>query len=156
MNRKELIAAAKAQWTKTEASVAEAAKGDFEKPDAEGWSAGDCYRHIIDTVHRIPDAIDAALHDQPVTNMAAGDPEGIARFKSLTAKTLPVEMNTAHGKLWMALQKLQDSDLDRQITVSLIPGATPRMGDILETVILRHEQGHAEQALKAAGVAVSA
>ena len=44
MNKVELIAACKQQWTKTEAAIAKAAKGNFDAQPADGgWSAGDGY-----------------------------------------------------------------------------------------------------------------
>ena len=64
MNKVELIAAAKQQWTKSEASIGKAAKGNFDaKPADGGWSAADIYRHMVDTAHKIPEAMKALMKD---------------------------------------------------------------------------------------------
>lgn len=151
MNKKDLIAAAKAQWVQTEASVAKAAKGNWEgRPADGGWSAADCYRHVIDTVHKLPEAIDSVIHDRPIMGIRPGDEEGLTAFKALTARTLPVELNTAHGILGMALHKLSDADLEKTVDLGTMKATA---GELLQMVMIGHEQSHSEQALKAAGVA---
>ncbi len=149
MTKAELIAAAKAQWAATEASVAVAANGNFETAAAGEWPAGDCYRHLIDTMHKIPEAMEQILRGAPMTALRPGDEEGIQDFKSLNARMLPVELNTAHGIVWMALQKLTEPDLDRPMDLG---GNAFTVGGLLELVLIGHEAAHAEQALKSAGV----
>ena len=151
MNKAELIAAAKAQWATTEASVAAAAKGNFDaKPGGAEWSAAEYYRHVVDVVHKTPEAIEQLKHGQPLTALASGDPQGLEDFKTLTAKMLPVELNTAHGIVWMALQKLTDADLEKSMEMG---GRTFTLGGFLEIILVGHEQQHIEDAAKAAGVA---
>ncbi len=63
---------------------------------------------------------------------------------------LPVEMNTAHGIDWMALQALTDKQLEQSVHFS---GNDVKLGDLLPMFLIMHEQMHVEQALAAAGVA---
>ena len=151
MNKAELIAAAKQQWTKTEASVGKAAKGNFDaKPADGGWSASEIFRHVIDTAHKGPEAIEELLKAGELKSLQPGDEAGIKNFAALNAKMIPVELNTAHGIVWMALQKLKDADLEKEVSIM---GGTHKFGDVTQMLLIGHEQGHVEQALKAAGVA---
>ncbi len=153
ISKSDLIAAARAQWAITEASIAQAAKGKFEDASApDQWSAGDCYRHIIDTMHKIPEAIEQLVHGEPQTALGPGDAEGIATFKTLNSRMLPVELNTAHGIVWMALQKLTDADLEKEVELG---GNKMRLGDLAKMLLIGHEQSHMEQALNAAGASLA-
>ena len=150
ISKASLIADARKQWTHSEASVAKAAKGNFEATPASGeWSAGNCYRHLIDTMHKMPDAIDQLVKAQPLTALSAGDEVGIKSFATLNAKMLPIELNTAHGIVWMALQKLTDRDLEKQVALG---DHKMTLGAALQVFLIGHEQSHVEQALKSAGV----
>jgi hypothetical protein len=151
MNKSELIAAAKAQWTQTEASIAKAASGKFnDRPSASEWSAAEIYRHLVDTMHKLPEAMEQLVKDQPMTVLTPGDAQGLEDFKHLHAKLLPIELNTAHGIVWMALQKLTDADLSKKVDL----GGNPFTLEQLTTLVLiQHEQQHVAQALAAAGVA---
>lgn len=150
MNKAELIAAAKTQWTHTEASIAKAAKGNFDAKPADGWSAGDTYRHMVDVVHKLPEGMTDLLTHGELKSLQPGDEVGIAAFASLNARMLPVELNTAHGIVWMALQKLTEADLEKEVSIM---GGTHKFGAIAEILLIGHEQQHVAQALAAAGVA---
>ena len=151
MNKVELIAACKQQWTKTEAAIAKAAKGNFDAQPADGgWSAGDNFRHIIDVAHKLPDGLDEFVKLGELKSLQPGDEVGIKAFAVLNARMLPIELNTAHGILWMALQKLTDKDLEKEVSIM---GGTHKLGDVAQMLLMGHEVGHVEQALKAAGVA---
>ena len=75
MLKTELIAAARDQWAKTEASITQAAaSGKYEEKGPSGWSAGDCYRHLVDVAHKLPEAIEALrAGQQPVLHLHRGD-----------------------------------------------------------------------------------
>lgn len=149
MNKAELIAAAKEQWTTSEAAVAKAAQGNFDAaPAAGGWSAGDTFRHMIDAAHRTPEMMESLVKTGTLT-LEDHNEDGIASFKTLKARMLPIELNTAHGIIWMAAQKLTDADLDR--TVEFLGNKMP-LGALLREVLVGHEQGHVAHALAAAGV----
>ena len=148
MNKAELIAAARAQWPKTEAMVSEAVKGNFDAKPAEGWSARTYVCHLIDTVHRTAQAIDAILHDQPLTMLKMGDEEGAQKFIKLAPQTMPIELNTAHGIMWMALQKVSDADLEKELDLGQMKMT---VGQLLEVLCIKHGETHANDALKAAG-----
>ena len=146
----ELLAAAKAQWAATEASVAGVAKGKFDTAPASGdWSAADIYRHLIDTAHKTPEGLEQVVKGLPQTALAPGDESGLKDFESLNARMLPVELNTAHGIVWMALQKLTDEDLDKTAEVG---GGSFTVAQLLQLILIDHEKGHVEQARAAAGV----
>ena len=150
MNKAELIAAAKEQWTQSEASIARAAKGNFDgKPADGGWSAGDIYRHMVDVAHKLPEGFTDLLTHGELKSLQPGDEAGIAAFASLNSRMLPVELNTAHGIVWMALQKLTEADLEKDVSIM---GGTHKFGAIAPILLVGHEQGHVAQALAAAGV----
>ncbi len=151
MNKAELIAAAKLQWTKSEASIGKAARGNFDAQPADGgWSAADIYRHMVDTAHKLPEGMQALIKEGNLGSLQPGDEEGIKNFASLNARMLPVEMNTAHGIDWMALQTLTDKQLEQSVNFN---GNDIKLGDLLPMFLIMHEQMHVEQALAAAGVA---
>ncbi|MFN0148545.1 MAG: DinB family protein [Dehalococcoidia bacterium] len=150
ISKVDLIARARAQWAETEASIAAVAKGNFDaRPSAEEWSAAEIYRHIIDTVHKAPETIEQLVHGQPPAALSPGDPQGLVDFASLNAKMLPIELNTAHGIVWMALQKLAEADLEKSFEAA---GRTFTLGEFLNTILVAHEAHHIEQAKKAAGL----
>jgi hypothetical protein len=151
MNKVELIAASRAQWAETEASIAKAAGGNFEAAPSDGeWSAGNCYRHLIDILHKLPEAIEDLKAGRGITNMKSGDTDGHAAFAALNAKMLAVEMNTAHGIVWMALQKLTDADLDMDVELG---GNKMKLGAFIEMITIGHEKDHIQHAFRSAGVA---
>jgi hypothetical protein len=149
VNKAELIAAAKDQWTKTEDAVAEAAKGDFEAKLEGQWSAKETFCHVLLNAYAIGQVVDDVLHDRALS-VKPGDEKGTEMFGSLSPKTLRIDLNTAHGTAWMALQKLSDEDLARELTLG--PTAKMSFGDLLQLLCVSHEQAHVDQALKAAGL----
>ena len=150
MNKVELIAASRAQWAVTEASIATAAKGNFDAAAEGDWSAGNCYRHLIDILHKLPEAIEDLKAGKGITNMKPGDTDGHANFAALNAKMLSVEMNTAHGIVWMALQKLTDADLALEVDLG---GNKMALGALIEMLTIGHEKDHIQHAFRSAGVA---
>ena len=150
ISKANLIAEAKKQWAETEASIARVAKGNFEaRPAADEWSAAEIYRHVVDTIHKAPEAMEQLVRGEPQTALHPGDEQGLKDFATLNAKMLPIEMNTAHGIAGMALQKLQDGDLEKSFEMM---GRTFTVGEFLSIVLIAHEQGHIEQAAKAASL----
>lgn len=148
--RNALIAEAQAQWAETEASIARAARGAFEtRPAAEQWSAGEIYRHIVDTAHKVPEALEQIVRGEAMTALTPGDERGLEDFKHLSARLLAVELNTAHGLLAMALHKLSDADLEKP--VEMFMEGTLALGALARQVFIDHEKVHVEQALRAAG-----
>ncbi|MFN0096029.1 MAG: DinB family protein [Dehalococcoidia bacterium] len=155
LTKADLIAAAKDQWMKSEAAIAQAAKGNFDgAPAGGGWSASDTFRHIIDSAHRTPEMMEGLVKTGSLGNfletLDGVNAEGIESFKTLKARMLPIELNTAHGIVWMAMQKLTAGDLAKKINFQ---GNEMALGDMLEFVLIGHEKSHVEAALKTAGVA---
>jgi hypothetical protein len=149
VNKAELIAAAREQWAKTEDAVAEAAKGNYEAKVEGQWSAKETFCHVLLNAYGLGQVVDNVLNDRPLA-VHPGDEKGIEMFGSLSPKTLRIDLNTAHGTGWMALQKLTDEDLAREVDLGPV-GKMP-FGGLLQLLCVSHEQAHVDQALKAAGL----
>jgi DNA-binding Lrp family transcriptional regulator len=154
MTKAALIGAAKEQWAKTEAAIAVASKGNFDAaPLGGGWAAGDHFRHLIDLTHRTPELMEALVKTGAVVDyfpkVDAINAAGIESFQTLKARMLPIELNTAHGIVWMAAQKLDDATLERTVDFS---GRQMVLGDLLHFLWVGHEQQHVTEAFAAAGV----
>jgi hypothetical protein len=147
VNKAELIEAARAQWAKTEEAITAAGKGKFD------GEAATTIRNLLGFVHNINDAIDEIVNGQPITSLKKGDTDGSTRYAALQPNMLRIEMNTAHGIVWMAIQKFNDTSLKQKITWE---GQEMTVAEFLEEATIKHEQAEIEKALKAAGVAVAA
>lgn len=147
MNKAELIEAAKGQWAKTEEAITAAGKGKFD------GAAGETIRNLLGFVHNINDAIDEIVNGQPITTLKKGDTDGSTRYRALQPNMLRIEMNTAHGIVWMAMQKFNDESLQQKVTWE---GTEMTVAQFLEEAVINYERAEIEKALKAAGVAVAA
>jgi hypothetical protein len=147
VNKAELIEAAKGQWAKTEEAITAAGKGKFD------GAAGETIRNLLGFVHNINDAIDEIVNGQPIASLKKGDTDGSTRYKALQPNMLRIEMNTAHGIVWMSIQKFNDESLKQKVNWD---GNEVTVADFLEDVAIKYERQEVEKALKAAGVAVAA
>ena len=148
VSRDALFASLRTQWAESEAAVTRAA-ANFEAPGYEGWTVGDAFRHIVDTSHNTASLIRAMLASGEFIPL--GDERnaaGVAKFKALDAKMLPIEMDTAHGVVWMYIQRFSDEDLAKTYKVM---GSDISLGQLL-SLLLQHEAQHVADALESAGV----
>ncbi len=137
-------------WQRTEDAIA--ALGDhFDKQAYEGWTVGDVIRHITAISH------DTSAHVR--TMIVTGDfpvedenQAGIEKFASLDYKMLRIELNTAHGVVWMYIQRFSDEDLALEYELG---GNSFSLGSILG-LLAQHEHQHVTEALEASGLDESA
>ena len=152
ITRDTLFQALLQQWQATEDAIA-AAGERFEEAGYEGWSVGDIFRHITsiahDTAAQMREMIATGEHvlSTPEENMA-----GVERFRSLDYKMLRIELNTAHGVVWMYIQRFSDGDLAQRYAMG---DGDIGLGELLG-LLGQHETWHVADALKAAGVPESA
>ena len=152
ITRDTLFQALLQQWQATEDAIA-AAGAHFEEAGYEGWSVGDIFRHITsiahDTAAQMREMIATGEHvlSTPEENMA-----GVERFRSLDYKMLRIELNTAHGVVWMYIQRFSDEDLAQRYAIG---DGDIGLGELLE-LLGQHETWHVADALKAGGVPESA
>ena len=152
ITRDTLFQALLQQWQATEDAIA-AAGAHFEEAGYEGWSVGDIFRHITsiahDTAAQMREMIATGEHvlSTPEENMA-----GVERFRSLDYKMLRIELNTAHGVVWMYIQRFSDEDLAQRYAMG---DGDIGLGELLG-LLGQHETWHVADALKAAGVPESA
>ncbi len=152
VSRDALFASLRTQWAESEAAVTRAA-ANFEAPGYEGWTVGDAFRHIVDSAHNTASDIRAMLASGEFTPPAdERNAKGIAKFKALDAKMLPIEMDTAHGVVWMYIQRFSEEDLTKTYKVL---GSDMSLGQLL-WLYLQHETQHVADALKSAGVSHAA
>ena len=137
-------------WQRTEDAIA-ALGGHFGKQAYEGWTVGDVIRHITAISH------DTSSHVR--TLLATGEfpledanQAGIEKFASLDDKMLRIELNTAHGVVWMYVQRFSDEDLAQEYSLD---GNNFSLGAILG-LLTQHEHQHVTEALEAAGLDESA
>ncbi len=152
ITRDTLFPALREQWQRTEDAIA-ALADHFDKPAHDGWTVGDLCRHLTSTSHDTPANVRAMLADGGLSfDIDAVNAAGVERLRALDAKMLRIELNTAHGVVWMYVQRFTDEDLTR--TCSLW-GNEVSLG--LELAFLAgHERDHVAAALAAAGVPESA
>ena len=152
ITRDTLFQALLQQWQATEDAIA-AAGAHFEEAGYEGWTVGDIFRHITsiahDTAAQMREMIASGEHvlSTPEENMA-----GVERFRSLDYKMLRIELNTAHGVVWMYIQRFSDEDLAQRYAMG---DGDIGLGELLG-LLGQHETWHVADALKAAGVPESA
>ncbi len=152
ITRDTLFQALLQQWQATEDAIA-AAGAHFEEAGYEGWSVGDIFRHITsiahDTAAQVREMIATGEHvlSTPEENMA-----GVERFRTLDYKMLRIELNTAHGVVWMYIQRFSDEDLAQRYAMG---DGDIGLGELLG-LLGQHETWHVADALKAAGVPESA
>ena len=152
VTRDTLFPALREQWQRTEDAIA-AVERRFDEPAHDGWSVGDVFRHLTSTAHDTAANVRAMLAAGGLSfDVDAVNAAGVERLRALDAKMLRIELNTAHGVVWMYVQRFSDEDLAR--TYSLWGNEVP-LG--LELAFLAgHEREHVAAALAAAGVPESA
>ena len=140
------------QWQKTEDAIA--AVGDkFDEVAYDGWTVGDIFRHITGASHDQSAQIRAMLASGEFTPPGdEGNAASVAKFKALDYKMLRIELNTAHGVVWMYIQRFTDDDLAQKYSLM---GSEMSLGQILG-LLAQHEGQHLADALSAAGVDESA
>ena len=114
ISRTELFASLRAQWLATEEAAKEAQDKDTVKVYDDGYTAGDIFRHITDTAHNTASDIRGMLSTGRFSALD-GDIDarrafGIERFAALDGKMIPIELETAHGVIWMYIQRFSEED----------------------------------------------
>ena len=152
ITRETLFPALRERWQRTEDAVA-AVEHRFDEPAHDGWSVGDVFRHLTSTAHDTAANTRAMIADGGLSfDIDAVNAAGVERLRALDAKMLRIELNTAHGVVWMYVQRFSDEDLAR--TYSLW-GKEVSLG--LELAFLAgHEREHVAAALAAAGLSEDA
>ena len=152
ITRETLFPALREQWQRTEDAVA-AVGHRFDEPAHDGWTVGDVFRHLTATAHDTAANVRAMLADGGLSfDIDARNAEGVEKLRALDHRMLRIELNTAHGVVWMYVQRFTDDDFAR--TCSLW-GNEVALG--LELAFLAgHERDHVAAALAAAGVPESA
>ena len=139
-------------WQRTEDAIA-ALGAHFGTAAGGDWTIGDVFRHLTAASHIMPGRIRALLATGELPFPGdEGNAEGVAKFASLDDKMLRIELNTAHGVVWMYIQRFSDEDLAQTFTIF---GEEETLGQILRHRVL-HEAGHVNEALEAAGLPESA
>ena len=150
VTRDDLFRTLAEQWQKTEDAIA--AVGDrFDRAAHGGWTVGDVFRHITSTTHDASADVRAmiATGSFPIpADDDAANAAGIARFAALDHKMLRIELNTAHGVVWMYVQRFSDEDLARSYDLA---GTSFTLGETLG-LLAQHEGQHVADALAAAGL----
>ena len=152
ITREGLFRALCEQWQRTEDAIA--AVGErFDQPAHDGWTVGDVFRHLTAISHDESAAVRAMLATgEYVVPGDEANAANVGKFASLDYKMLRIELNTAHGVVWMYVQRFSDEDLAQ--TYRLM-GNEWTLGQVLG-VLARHERQHVAEALAAAGVPESA
>ncbi len=152
MTREALFQEVLACWQHTEDAIA-AFEGHFETAAHDGWTIGDLFRHLTAASHIMSGRIRALLATGELPFPGdSGNAEGVEKFRALDAKMLRIELNTAHGVVWMYLQRFSDEDLAQRFTVF---DESYTLGEIILQRVL-HEAGHVAEALELAGLPESA
>ncbi len=140
------------QWQRTEDAIG-AVGAQFGAPAYDGWTVGDVFRHVTATSHDLSANVRAMLAtgEFPVPG-DEGNAAGIEKFASLDYKMLRIELNTAHGVVWMYIQRFSDHDLAQEYSIS---GNSFPLGTFL-SLLTQHEGQHVTEALEHAGVDESA
>ena len=105
-------------WQQTEDAIA--ALGEhFETQANDGWTVGDVFRHLTAASHIMSSRIRALLATGELPFPGdGGNAVGVAKFASLDYKMLRIELNTAHGVVWMYIQRFSDHDLAQEYSIS--------------------------------------
>ena len=138
-------------WQRTEDALG-AAGDHFGKTAHEGWTVGDIFRHITATSHDLSANVRAMLATGDFPADPSGNQDGVDKFASLDYKMLRIELNTAHGVVWMYIQRFSDEDLAQEYSIG---GNAFSLGAILG-LLGQHEAQHVTEALAAAGLDDSA
>ena len=135
-------------WQRTEDAIA--ALGEhFDTQANDGWTVGDLFRHLTAASHIMSGRIRALLATGELPFPGdEGNAAGVAKFASLDDKMLRIELNTAHGVVWMYIQRFRDEDLAQTFTIF---GEEHTLGEVIRQRVL-HEAWHVQEALEATGL----
>ena len=135
-------------WQRTEDAIA--ALGEhFETPCSGDWTVGDAFRHLTAASHIMSGRIRALLATGELPFPGdSGNAEGVEKFRSLDYKMLRIELNTAHGVVWMYIQRFSDEDLAQTFTIL---DEEHTLGEVIQQRVL-HETWHVNEALEALGL----
>lgn len=135
-------------WQRTEDAMA--ALGEhFDKPASGEWTVGDVFRHLTAASHIMSGRIRALLATGELPFPGdTGNAEGIEKFRSLDYKMLRIELNTAHGVVWMYIQRFSVEDLAQTFTIF---DEENTLGEVIRHRVL-HEAGHVNEMLEALGL----
>ena len=138
-------------WQRTEDAIG--ALGDhFDKPAYDGWSVGDIIRHVTALSHDTSAHVRAMIATGEFPADESDNQAGVDKFASLDHKMLRIEINTAHGVVWMYIQRFSDADLAQEYSLG---GNSFSLGQLLG-LLAQHESQHVTEALEAAGLDDSA
>ena len=152
ITREALFQTLREQWQASEGAIA-AAGERFDRPAYEGWTVGDLFRHITSIAHDTAAHVRAMIASgEHVLTTAEENEAGVEKFRSLDAAMLRIELNTAHGVVWMYIQRFSDDDLAQTYAMT---DTRIALGELL-ALLGQHEGWHVADALKAAGVPESA
>lgn len=148
MTREALFDEVCAVWQRTEDAIA--ALGEhFEAPCSGDWTVGDAFRHLTAASHIMSGRIRALLATGELPFPGdSGNAEGVEKFRSLDYKMLRIELNTAHGVVWMYIQRFSDEDLAQTFTVF---DEENTLGEVILHRVL-HEGGHVNELLETLGL----
>ncbi len=135
-------------WQRTEDAIA--ALGEhFDAPCSGDWTVGDTFRHLTAASHIMSGRIRALLATGELPFPGdSGNAEGVEKFRSLDYKMLRIELNTAHGVVWMYIQRFSDEDLAQTFTIF---DEEHTLGEVIQQRV-RHETWHVNEALEALGL----
>jgi hypothetical protein len=135
-------------WQRTEDAIA--ALGEhFEAPCSGDWTIGDAFRHLTAASHIMPGRIRALLATGELPFPGDdGNAEWVEKFRALDDKMLRIELNTAHGVVWMYIQRFSDEDLAQTFTIF---DEEHTLAQVIRQRVL-HETWHVNEALEALGL----
>ena len=135
-------------WQRTEDAVA--ALGEhFEAPCSGDWPIGDAFRHLTAASHIMSGRIRALLATGELPFPGDdGNAEWVEKFRALDDKMLRIELNTAHGVVWMYIQRFSDEDLTQTFTIF---DEEHTLAEVIQQRVL-HETWHVNEALEALGL----
>lgn len=138
-------------WQRTEDAI-DALGPHFDKPAYDGWSVGDIIRHVTALSHDTSAHVRAMIATGEFPAEESDNQAGVDKFASLDYKMLRIELNTAHGVVWMYIQRFSDEDLAQEYSLG---GNSFALGTLL-SLLAQHESQHVTEALEAAGLDDSA
>ncbi len=106
VSREGLFRTIREHWQATEDAIA-AAGQRFDRPAHDAWTVGDIFRHITAANHEIASRIRTLNRHRraALRRCDAGNTAGVEKFRALDSRMLRIELNTAHGVVWMYIQR---------------------------------------------------
>ena len=144
LSRQELFSELRAQWLSTEEAAKEAQDKATTEVYKDGYTVGDVFRHITDSAHNTASDIRAMISTGTFNLEGIDDRRayGIERFAALDGKMIPIELETAHGVIWMYIQRFSDEDLAK--TYGIGDGEVTLQGFL--QMLAGHEASHVADA----------